>query len=208
MDQFFSWAVAQKTRIIGVWKILYIFLFGLLVIGSVSIARLDTTALLFNELGRQLGKLALVLFIVIAIPGIARRFGYRHKAVALIMIFRRYLGITMYLLALIHASFVRLVFVASGRIPLSPAPTFVLFGTLALTLLFFLFVTSNDGSVRKLGVWWQRIHNLFYIIMWLIFLHVGLQRLGVWTVLIGVTSIIELVSFIWAWTHSFSPPSR
>lgn len=168
-------------------------------VGSLSIARQDVFAQNFFEIGRQVGKAGLVLFIIIAIPGIARRFGIHHNIFALLMLYRRYLGITMYLLALMHAMFVRFVFVAVGLIALSPVPTFVVFGTLALTLLFFLFITSNDASVRRLGVWWQRIHNLFYLIMWLIFLHVGLQRFSIWTVLIGMASIVEMVSFLWAW---------
>lgn len=195
----FRWAVVYKSRIIGIWKIISVLLVSFLAIGSLSIARQDVFAQNFFEIGRQAGKLSLVLFVIVAIPGIARRFRIHHNIFTLLMLFRRYLGITMYLLALMHAMFVRFVFVAVGLIALSPVPTFVLFGILALTLLFFLFITSNDVSVRRLGVWWQRIHNLFYVIMWLIFLHVGFQRFSIWTFLIGMTSIVELASFLWAW---------
>ncbi|MBI5448815.1 ferric reductase-like transmembrane domain-containing protein [Candidatus Gottesmanbacteria bacterium] len=197
MDHFFQWAVSHKSRIVGLWKILYVLLFSFLLIGALSIVRQDANAGNFFVLGRQAGQLGLVLFIVIAIPGIARRFGFRHPAIVLLKVFRRYFGITMYILALMHAGLVRFALVAAGLVAMTPVPTFILFGTLALSLLFLLFFTSNDLSVRKLGVWWQRIHNLFYIVMWLIFLHVGFQRLSIWTILIGGTSLIEFASFIW-----------
>ena len=114
------------------------------------------------------------------------------------MIFRRYLGISMYLFAIIHTGFVRYVLAIDHPASLLHLATFELFGTAASIMLFSLFITSNDLSVEKLGSWWHKIHNLMYLIVWFIFLHVALQRLSIWTLLIGATSLAQVASFWYA----------
>ena len=198
MDKVFAFSVARKDTIIFVWKIVYLLFVIFLFLGSRSIYLVDDASLWFYKTGVWAGRAALVFFVITSLPGMARRFDIRHKFFSLLMIFRRYLGITTYLLALMHASFVRLVSLLAGFEPWFPRPLFEMFGTVALALLFPLFLTSNDRSVARLGVWWQRMHNLFYLIMWLIFAHAAIQRVSIWSVLIGMTGIAEIMSFVWA----------
>lgn len=197
MDKVFAFGVARKATIIFVWKIVYLLFVIFLFLGSRSIYLADDASLWFYKAGVWAGRVALVFFVITSLPGMARRFGIRNKFFSLLMMFRRYLGITTYLLVLIHASFVRFVALLAGWVFL-PRPLFETFGFVAHAGLFFMFLTSNDWSVARLGVWWRRIHSLFYLIMWLIFGHIAIQRVSIWSVLIGMTGIAEVASFVWA----------
>jgi DMSO/TMAO reductase YedYZ heme-binding membrane subunit len=152
----------------------------------------------FYQNAVEFGQIALVTYCITTIPGIFRRFGIFHKSVSIIMIFRRYIGIMTYMFVLLHVSIQRLFFWMQGHVGLVPTEVFQLAGFIAFLILFSLFITSNDWSVSKLGKWWHVIHNLTYIIAWLIFAHVALQRLSVWTFIIGFTSLAVLSSHIYA----------
>lgn len=134
------------------------------------------------------GKTAIILYILTTIPGIFRRFGTFYKPVSILMIFRRWIGIMMFLFVLIHGTIKLTVFF--------PPFFFEYFGILAFFLLCTLFVTSNDWSVNRMGIWWHRIHNLTYSIIGFIFLHVALQRISIWSFLIGLDAIAVAASFI------------
>lgn len=148
--------------------------------------------------GKTFGQIALVLYVLTTIPGIARRFGKFYKPVSILMIFRRYIGIMTFMFVFIHASIERFFWVLKGQRGIIPTEFFQLFGFIAFVLLLSLFVTSNDWSVKRLGRWWEWIHNLTYIIVWLIFLHVALQRLSIWSVLVGVASVAQVASHLYA----------
>ena len=139
---------------------------------------------------KMFGRIGLVLYILTTIPGIMRRFGKYYKPVSILMIFRRHIGIMTFMFILIHASTQLRGFI--------PADIFQLARFFAFLIFLSLFLTSNNWSVGKLGKWWHRIHNLTYIVVWLIFAHVALQRLSIWSVLIGITSVAQIASHIYA----------
>lgn len=195
IKKIYSTAVAKKNTTIGLFKISYLGFLFFFVVGGYSIAQQNQYAPFFYQIGLLLGKLALLTFIIILVPGIVKRFGIKHEFISLVRIFRRYLGIFMFLCAFIHASFVRLIAYLLGRLTFQPGQ-FELFGIAALVITFFLFISANDWSVERLGLWWYRLHRLIYVIMWLIFIHVGLQRISIWTVLMGLTLLFEIASFM------------
>ena len=143
------------------------------------------------------GKTALIFFAITLSPGIFKRFSIRHKILALIMIFRRQFGITMFLFAAFHAFIIGILPKISTGHPFKYA-TFELFGLSALILLFFLFVTSNNFSQHLLGKWWYMLHRLVYVIMWLILFHTALQRISFWTILASVLVISEMSGIIYS----------
>lgn len=153
----------------------------------------------FYEIGKKSGELAICAFILTTIPGMARRFGISHKLIAILMTFRRYIGIACFMFVLDHLSAVWIFpSLAAGGL-LLPEGGFELFGLIAAILLFLLFITSNDVSTKYLGDWWGRIHSLTYITMWIITLHVMFQSRFSWALLIGATGVAELASFVVAW---------
>lgn len=195
---YYLWFVKQRNSIVRVLVAINCFLAALWFFAYRAIVLDQGDPWWFTANATLFGKIAIVLYILTTIPGIFRRFGKFYKPVSVLMIFRRYIGIMTFLFVLLHASIVRFFLVAKGLVRAIPDEVFILFGSLAFTLLFSLFITSNDWSVRLMGKWWHRIHNLTYVIGGIIFLHVALQRLSIWTILIAITLIMQLTSHIYA----------
>lgn len=203
MDELFRVVVANKARIIRGFVVFYGFLLVFLFVGGRSIYFRDEFFLFFYSLGVWSGRIAITLYCITLIPGIAKRFGLQHKLFSLIRIFRRYIGISTFLFAFTHASFVRLILFLPQTLFLR-GPLFQTFGLLTLFFLFLMFLTSNDVSVNKLGIWWYRLHWVTHIIMITVFLHTLLQRVSVWSVLIGIIVILQLASFVVAFSRKQS----
>lgn len=196
IDVLYAYVIKHRNSLVGVFKVFFLLQIALFFIGAWSIYSQNSFWPLFYDIGKTSGEMAIVFFIFSCVPGIVRRFGYFNKLVSILMIFRRYIGIATYLFVLIHSGFVRIVPWIAQIFPLYPIEAFVVFGVIAHIVLFLLFVTSNDLSINKLGVWWHRIHNFMYIIVWIIFLHVALLKISIWTVLIGATAVAEVASFM------------
>ncbi len=197
VDKVFLWSAKNKVFVIRIFQFFWSGLIIYSYIGARSIYYQDANFLHYYSTGITAGQISIIFFIIALLPGITNRFGIRHKLLAVVMFFRRHIGITMYLFALIHFSFLKLIpWISSGKFIL---PTgFELYGFLAHIFLIFLFVTSNDFSQNRLNIWWYRIHRLIYLIMWLIFLHVALQRWSTWSILMGIVVFIQMTSFIYA----------
>lgn len=194
MDKIFSYIIPRKEKVILGFKVFYGLILVTVFAASRSLYFGDNNALFFYNLGVNSGRAALVFYVMTLVPGIAERFGIRHKLLALLRIFRRYLGITMYLLALNHSLSVKFIITLASK-QIIPLRLFEVLGFGALSILFFLFITSNDLSLGRLGIWWYRIHRLTYLSMGLIFLHVALQRFSIWSVIMGITVALQISSF-------------
>jgi len=144
---------------------------------NLSIARLSNT----------FGKLAILTYVITLIPGIAKRFEINLMPVTVILLYRRQIGILMFLLALTHM-------VMSGMF-LAPLP-FVIVGMIAMIILFLLFVTSNDFCVKVLSSHWHKLQKFTFGAMFFIFLHLVLIRFSWFTLLLLTVMIVELISFI------------
>ena len=203
MTYLFQIIALNKHRIIrGFWAG-----YGILVIlflaGGYSILTNNANSIFFYLAGKKLGDLASITFCILLLPGIARRFDIRHRWVSVIMWFRRQLGISVFLLGIIHYLFVRgLPRIANGQAPLASLARFELFGLAGLILLFPLFLTSNDASMRLLKKQWYTLHTLVYVVAWLIFGHVIFQRLSVWSAIVGIAAFAEIISHIYQYTKS------
>lgn len=207
LDKFYTFFIRHREQTISAFKIIYLLLIVILVVATQSTYLRQDTAITFYNLALTSGKAAIVVYIFTIIPGVAKRFGIRHKLISLLMIFRRYIGITMYMLVIFHFWIVKGVGVIFHGLSLFPIPLFVAMGATAATLLFFLFITSNDVMLSKLKIWWYRIHKLTYVAVWFIFLHVALQRISVWTVLIGLTAFVLLSSHVYSRIHKSRLPN-
>ncbi|MBI5620775.1 ferric reductase-like transmembrane domain-containing protein [Candidatus Gottesmanbacteria bacterium] len=198
-DKIFQTAAKEKSTIDRFFTISYIVILGVLIWGSIVTLRQTSEASLVYRVGIWSGEMAVALLAIVLVPGILGRFGIQIKVTRVITFYRRQLGILTFLFSFTHGMLVRIVArIGLGWYPVGRAPLFEVFGTLALSLLFFLFVTSNDVSVHHLGVWWKRLHRLVYVIVWVILFHTLLQRISVWSVLIGVVAVLEVASLIYA----------
>lgn len=188
-------AMTKQKQVIFLFKVLYIVLFLFTVFGIWSLYTFNQYALTILSAGKTFGQAAIVLYILTLLPGIARRLNIRHELLQILMAYRRYIGILMYLFVFAHIWFLYGVDVlASGSIHF-PIPWYIVTGIFAHSLLFLLFVTSNDISTRTLGIWWNRIHKLTYISLGLVFAHLALQGISIWSILIAVTLVMLIVSY-------------
>ena len=190
--------VARKSpQIIPIFKYLYFAVIIFLIFGTNAYIKKGGADQFFYASGVYFGRTALTLLGFVVLPGILGRFAVEIKLTRIITVFRRQLGILVFVLAFSHYQLVRGISIYTGQIPLLPRPIFEVLGTSALFLMFFMFLTSNNFSVRKLGKNWKRLHRIVYIILWLLVLHTGLQRVSIWSVFILTFAILELASLIY-----------
>ena len=197
MKQIFIWSVNQKKNIIFVFKLFYFSIAVLISIGYFMTLK-NVQPLLLYKIGLLSGQTASVVFVITITPGIMQRFNLNWQIRSLLVLFRRYLGIAVYVLGFLHFSYIRLFPIIANHIKVNLLlTTFEVFGLISLFLLTFLFFTSNDYSTRWLGPWWKRIHRMIYIVAWLLFLHTALQRVSVYSIALGIAAIFELLSLVY-----------
>lgn len=195
----FEWFARKSRLIITLFHIFYYFLILLFAIGTYFILTKSAYLQFFYNLGRHLGQFALVLLGLAVLPGILGRLRIEIKLSRIINLFRRQLGITVFLFGFVHYSFVRMLPQLAGVFLFNiPSPIlFENFGVLALFTLFWLFITSNNASVRKLGPWWKHLHRFVYVALWFLVLHTALQRISIWSAGIFTVAVLEVVSLIY-----------
>lgn len=191
-----SFFIKNRGHVITVFKLLYFVFLAILLLGGRVVLLGTSQVSFFSQLAVNFGRLGLVLYILTIIPGMARRFGIQHSLAKLLMVFRRYIGILMYMSVMIHYWLLRGVFMFLQGAPFQFVP-FEFAGTLALFFVLPAFITSNNFSVRKLGVWWKRLQKLTYISIGFIFLHIILQEVNGWSIAIGIALGLQLASFIY-----------
>lgn len=196
---FFQQILARKSHIINLFMLFNCLLGIFILIGSILVYTQSAYAELLYEIGEQAGKAAVIAYSLTLIPGIVRRFGAKLQIATIITLFRRYIGIATYLFALMHANFVVFInLLRSNNISLH-LPLYQIMGVVALELLLLLFLTSNNFSVKKLGVWWKKIHSLTYVIGWFILIHLALLGSELWGAIIFGVMLVEWASLIYDW---------
>jgi sulfoxide reductase heme-binding subunit YedZ len=148
--------------------------------------------------GRKFGSLAALLYVATLIPGMLKRFDVLPLTRAGFKLPRRQVGVTVFLLALVHQWLVRFIPVILETGSVFPITWHVGAGMLSLTLLFPLWLTSNDLSVKKLGKWWDIIHALTYVAMFTIMLHVALAGERSIALIVLIAILVELASWIFS----------
>lgn len=194
----FNALIRKKQRVIAIFYFLWFILAICFVFALRSRLFFNQTDYIFwSQFALLCGKTALIFFAITLSPGIFNRFGIRNRNLGIIMIFRRQFGISMFLLAAFHGLTLRLVDAFLEGPPFKIL-LFEWFGIFSVSLLFFLFITSNDFSQARLGKWWYLLHRLVYIIMWFILIHLALQRVSLWTILASVLVIAEMSGIIYS----------
>ena len=207
-DTLYEGAARNKPFLLIFTNILYLMLIGIIVFSTVS-AYGDQKLFNFFEVNRAwFGRAALLVLLVVITPGILGRFNIQIKLTRIITLYRRRLGILVFSLAFTHYHLISLPRL-TGFEPLKfPYPLFQMFGFYALAILFFMFITSNNFSVRRLGKWWKRLHRVVYMALLFILLHTALQRTSIWSILAGVFLVLEVTSLAYAYIkgRSFNNP--
>ncbi|PIZ62983.1 hypothetical protein COY16_03090 [Candidatus Roizmanbacteria bacterium CG_4_10_14_0_2_um_filter_39_13] len=193
----FQFFAKHKKTMILVFYGQYMYIVGMIGYSAYLIS-LQTNREVVYEWGTVSGVFALVYFSLSMLPGIARRFKLVSPITQILMLFRRQVGVTAFLFGLFHYLALRMLPIVLAGVPLNlNPPVFEILGFLTLYPMTLLFLTSNDLSVKKMGVWWRRVHSLAYIMAWTIFLHVALNEAGLWTVVIGIFALLETSSLVY-----------
>lgn len=191
MQQFLA---HHKSTIIRIW-------YGVLAIWFIFFILSTSTLKIQDWLkwGKFSGTISLVLFWITLLPGIMKRFRVTGRFLPLrvsIMLYRRQLGIAMYVLALTHYGWSRALPILTFGGNIWSFSPFEVVGVCAFALLTPIFFTSNDWSVRFFGKHWHTIHALVYVVVWLLFLHVGMQSSGWKTLGTLLIASLELISLL------------
>lgn len=141
-----------------------------------------------NQLSNIFGKLALITYVLTLVPGMAKRFGINFLPISVLLLYRRQIGIMMFVLALVHM-------ITSGMF-LSSEP-FIVVSTMAMVILFLLFVTSNNLSVKILAKYWHILQRLTYVAMILIIFHLTLIRFSTTALILIGVAIMGLISHVY-----------
>ncbi len=129
--------------------------------------------LMIYDIGTKMGVIGLLTYFATLTPGILQRFRFQPLVAAMIMPFRRHMGILMFLCVVVHMNFTTtLPFVLGGAGLVLTSPK--VFGVVAWLLLLPLWLTSNDPSQKYLGKKWKLLHRLTYLVLLLVFFHVAL----------------------------------
>ena len=195
-DKAYLSAARNKSTVLLITNVLYIALIGIIIATTYSIYNDQEFYNFFAKNRAWFGRIGLLVLLIVITPGILGRFNIQIKVTRIITLYRRRLGILVFLLGFTHAHIVSLPKVA-GTEP-NILPLFQRIGITALMILFVMFLTSNNFSVRKLGKWWKRIHRLIYVVVLLILIHTLMQRVSIWSVLAGIFFVLEISSLAYA----------
>lgn len=189
----------RSSRIVSLFHIFYyVLVFFIVVLAYLEFTNSELSPSIYS-LGKHFGQAAITLLGIVVLPGILGRFKVEIRLTRIITLFRRQLGITVFLLGFSHYLLIRFVPTLAGLYKFEfPYPIlFENFGAAALFILFWLFITSNNQSVKKLGSWWKGLHRFVYVAIWLLVLHTGLQKISIWSVGIFAVAVLEIVSLVY-----------
>lgn len=147
-----------------------------------------------KDLNHSAGEFALYLLLLNAALGLAIVFRLKiPRQIKFLLAQRRWIGVVSFFYLLVHLFFyMALEAFEFQAIEQMYTKTYLIFGSLALFLMFILALTSNDLSVRKLKFKnWKRLHQLVYL---------GFLFLSVHILLIEKTDLIKygiLLGLFW-----------
>jgi sulfoxide reductase heme-binding subunit YedZ len=200
--------IQNKSIITNTFLLIELLILGNAVVIGFFLAQQRLDLIDVYDLGKWFGLMALVWYTLSLLPGMITRFRWQPTMLigTMLMLFRRHVGIMMFLSALSHYLFTTIYyFTFSGITPfLAPGPTA---GWIAFLTAIPLWVTSNSFAERKLGKWWKRIHRLTYVILLLVFAHLFLVMTK-WAWLGGAVLVLEVLSWAVAWRRQRQSTAR
>lgn len=158
----------------------------------------------YPKFGSLFGEAAVILYVLSLVPGIVHRFGFDYPIFNVIRVYRRHIGISMYLFAFAHMVINRF---PDLVIDFSSLPTYELMGMIALLIFLLLFITSNNLSQKILGVGWIYLQKLTYLGMFFVLLHLSINYISKWGIVMWIVVVVQLSSFYVAARRNQKPVS-
>lgn len=191
----------HKSAIVRIIKLLWV----LLILVFIATTQIEELNFLWKDLGKLAATTSIVSFWLSLLPGIMKRLGVNKPPIAMfsrtaLMLFRREIGVNMYIFAAVHYGWSRILPVLAVGGNLLDVSPFETMGFLSFVLLTPLFLTSNDYSQHKLfKKAWPKLHKLAYVIIWTLFAHIALNEVGKNAFITFVIATLELYSLIVVW---------
>lgn len=156
-----------------------------------QIVRLGAYQEWYIQTGNFAGQVAVGLFLLIVMPRIFREFNLASRIANLLDERRFAIGVAMFVTGLLHYMVVKIFpMLQLGRIV--PFMPFEVMGFLALQTTFLWTLLQNNRVNRKLSKFAKYIQILVHVLVWLLFLHVGLQGLSITAVVLLLAAILDL----------------
>jgi DMSO/TMAO reductase YedYZ heme-binding membrane subunit len=149
---------------------------------------------LLYDIGSNFGTISVILYSLTLLPGILKRLRLLPQWTVIGMLFRRQVGILMFLSTFIHYSFTTMFPFVLLNEPLVLG-TAQQYGFFAMIITMCMFVTSNDIAKAKMGRLWDWLQRLTYLALVLIFAHVAYMEVK-WAVILGVIACAEVISWV------------
>lgn len=153
-----------------------------------------------DEVGEKFGTIGFILYIATLLPSLIRKLKLAsiQPIGTMLMAFRRHLGILMFVMIFAHQFFMmtlsELVLIKFNFSNFSPnLLTHHIAGYIALGILFPLWLTSNDFSVKRMGKWWKFLHRFTYLAMFFIMVHVALVGEPLYVITLSMIGILEII---------------
>jgi DMSO/TMAO reductase YedYZ heme-binding membrane subunit len=204
----FFWPPIHKFLVVNKKIVNFLFSFTTILVGvliPLGYYLFDTNLELFlviSKVANKFGTIALFLFLGTLIPGILKRFKVLPLFSASIALFRRQMGILMFLVGILHSSYLSTIpAVMTSRVGFEFMQWTDIAGVVTLMILFPVWLTSNDLSMRKFGVFWKTLQRLTYFALISIFLHVAWVA-TLPAVLTFIVLALELASWIKVWSKN------
>jgi sulfoxide reductase heme-binding subunit YedZ len=151
--------MTRIAQIVGSYRLLALLLalpWAWLAVGYV------TGRLFYGEVVHASGEWAMRFLLAALAVTPLRRIFPQHTWTAWLLPRRRYLGVSAFAYATLHAIVYLLRIADLPRILAEAAEAGLLTGWIGLALFLPLAITSNDASVRRLGPAWKTLHRLVY----------------------------------------------
>ena len=144
-----------------------------------------------------LGFLALLTYIVTLLPTILRKvFPNTNKTniPKILLKYRRQIGVISFLLGAGHG----ILLFMKRSFDVFDLKSYLVYsqGILILGIFTLLAITSNDWSVKKMKKNWRKMHQLTYLLMFLLMWHISEKMFGHWTYVTPLGIIATLVIII------------
>jgi DMSO/TMAO reductase YedYZ heme-binding membrane subunit len=197
--------IKYKKVILNLFLIANIFSLGVIALGFYLFSSSPTLYTLMFELSSSIGTLSLILFLVTLVPGILSRFKIFPLVTSSFVLFRRQIGILMFMTAIIHSFYLSTIpGIINSRLGLEFLSTKDLLGSISLMILLPVWLTSNDLSQKIFGKLWKIIQRLAYLSLIAIFFHVALSSIKWGIVIFGMFGL-ELLSWLKVWFVDRNP---
>ena len=174
-----------------------VFVFLALVLASYACSLL--LAIFFNPapLANILGFLGLLSYIITLIPSILKVVlpaTKKNQFLIWLLKYRRHFGVAAFCLGLNHG----IVLIIKRNLDLLDLQTYIEYfqGFSILFIFTLLAVTSNDEAVKKLKNNWRRLHQLTYLVIFLLPWHILDKMSGHWTYLTPIVVLSTTVTAI------------